>query len=179
MATSTWQLDAAHTDIAFRVRHLLVATATGKFTAFSSQATTEEDDFSTVQVEFNVETASIETGVNDRNNHLKSDEFFASATYPNMVFKSTGMKHIEDDKYQLTGDLTIRDITKPVTLDVEFGGIAKDPWGNIKAGFEVTGKIKRKEFGLSWDALTEAGGAVVGDEVKIHANLEYAKVVPA
>jgi len=179
MATSTWQLDAAHTDIAFRVRHLLVATATGKFTAFTSQATTEEDDFSTVQVEFNVETASIETGVNDRNNHLKSDDFFASAAYPNMVFKSTGMKHIEDDKYQLTGDLTIRDITKPVTLDVEFGGIAKDPWGNIKAGFEVTGKIKRKEFGLSWDSLTEAGGAVVGDEVKIHANLEYAKVVPA
>lgn len=177
MASTTWQLDAAHTDVSFRVRHLLVATATGKFTKVSSSVQTEDDDFGTAQIEFTVETASIETGVADRDGHLRSDDFFNSEKYPTMTFKSTGIKHVDGDEYQLDGDLTIRDVTKPVTLSVEFGGIAKDPWGNIKAGFEVTGKIKRKEFGLQWDVLTEAGGAVVGDEVKIHANVEYAKVV--
>ncbi|MBU6342945.1 MAG: YceI family protein [Bacteroidetes bacterium] len=179
MATSTWQLDVAHSDVSFRVRHLLVATATGKFTNCTSSVHTEEDDFSTAQIEFSVETASIHTGVADRDAHLQSDEFFASATYPTMTFKANGLKHVEGDNYTVTGELTIRDVSKEVTLDVEFGGIAKDPWGNIKAGFEVNGKINRKDFGLSWDALTEAGGAVVANEVKIHANLEYAKVVPA
>lgn len=175
MALTTWQLDAAHSDVSFRVRHLLVATATGKFTKFASSVQTEGDDFSTAQIEFSVETGSIETGVADRDNHLRSDDFFNSEKYPTMSFKSTDIKHIDGDEYQLDGDLTIRDVTKPVSLTVEFGGIAKDPWGNTKAGFEISGKIKRKEYGLMWDVLTEAGGAVVADEVKIHAAVEYAK----
>jgi polyisoprenoid-binding protein YceI len=175
MATTTWNLDNAHSDVAFRVRHLLVSTATGKFKNFTSNVTTEGDDFSTANIEFTVETGSIDTGMADRDNHLRGDDFFNSEKYPTMHFKSTGVKHVEGDQYAVSGNLTIRDVTQPITLDVEFGGIAKDPWGNTKAGFEVNAKIKRKEFGLTWDVLTEAGGAVVGDEVKIHANIEFAK----
>jgi polyisoprenoid-binding protein YceI len=175
MATTTWQLDSAHSDVAFRVRHLLVSTATGKFKTAASTVTTEGDDFSTAKIEFTVETGSIDTGMADRDNHLRGDDFFNSEKYPTMRFVSTGLKHVDGDNYEIHGDLTIRDVTKSVVLEAEFGGIAKDPWGNTKAGFEINGKIKRKEFGLHWDVLTEAGGAVVGDEVKIHANLEYAK----
>lgn len=179
MATTTWQLDPAHSEVAFRVRHLVIATASGKFKTFASTVTTNDDDFSTASIEFTVDTASIDTGVSDRDGHLRSDDFFASEKYPTMQFKSTGIQSTGDNEYELQGDLTIRDVTQPITLQVEFGGIMKDPWGNIKAGFEVNGKVKRKEFGLSWDAVTEAGGVVLGDEVKIHINLEYAKVVAA
>jgi len=179
MATTIWQIDPMHSDVSFRVRHLIVATATGKFKNFSAVVTTEGDDFSTAKIEFSVETGSIETGVADRDNHLRSDDFFNSEKYPAMTFKSTGIKSSGDNEYQLDGNLTIRDVTLPVTLQVEFGGIAKDPYGQIKSGFEVSGKIKRKEYGLSWNALTEAGGAVVADEVKIQANVEFVKVVAA
>lgn len=175
--TNSWQLDPAHSEVQFRVRHLMVSTVTGKFDQFTSTLTKNgAADFSDANIEFSVDTASVNTGVEFRDNHLRSDDFFAAEKFPTMHFKGTGMRPLGHNQYQLDGQLTIRDITKPVSLQVEFGGIAKDPYGNIKAGFEVTGKIKRKEFGLTWDTLTEAGGAVVGDEVKIQANVQYAKV---
>ena len=175
MAKTTWQLDPAHSEITFRVRHLVIATVSGKFTKFSANVSTEEDDFTTVDIEFEAETASIDTGIEARDNHLRSDDFFNSEKFPTLLFKSTGMKNTGGNEFQLDGNLTIRDVTKPISLKVEFGGTATDPYGNFKAAFEVTGSLNRKEFGLRWDALTEAGGAVVSDEVKIHANVQFAK----
>ena len=177
MASTTWQLDPAHSEVTFRVRHLMVSNVSGKFKNFSSSVSTEGDDFSTANIEFTADTASVDTGVEYRDQHLRGDDFFNSEAFPTLRFKSSSIKPTGDGEYQLDGDLTIRDVTKPVTLHVEMGGVAKDPYGNIKAGFEVSGKINRKEFGLSWNALTEAGGAVAGDEVKFQANIQYAKVV--
>ena len=175
MATTNWQLDAAHSEVTFRVRHLVIATVSGKFDKFSSVVTTDGEDFTKANIEFTVETGSINTGVDARDNHLRSDDFFNSEKFPLMTFKSTSLKKISGGEYQLDGNLTIRDVTKPISLNVEFGGTATDPYGNHKAAFEVAGKLNRKEFGLRWDAITEAGGAVVSDEVKIHVNVQYAK----
>lgn len=177
MATTTWQLDPMHSEVTFRVRHLMVSNVSGKFKNFASSVSTEGDDFSTANIEFTADTASVDTGVEYRDQHLRGDDFFNSEAFPTLSFKSTSIKPTGDGEYQLDGNLTIRDVTKPVTLQVEMGGVAKDPYGNIKAGFEVSGKINRREFGLSWNALTEAGGAVAGDEVKFQANVQYAKVV--
>lgn len=174
-----WQLDPAHSEVQFRVRHLMVSTVTGQFKNFSSKVTTAENgDFKTAEIEFTIEAASVDTGVEMRDNHLRSDDFFSAENYPTLQFKSTGLKPIGSDEYQLDGLMTIRDITKPISLHVELGGVVVDPYGNTKAGFEVTGKINRKDFGLNWSAVTEAGGVVVADEVKIQANVQYAKVQP-
>lgn len=175
MASTTWNLDAAHSEVNFRVKHLVITTVSGKFTQFSSAVSTEGDDFTTANITFEVETGSIDTGVEMRDNHLRSNDFFNSEAFPKMVFTSTAIRKVEDDEYEIDGQLTIRDVTQPVTLEAEFGGIVKDPYGQTKAGFEVEGKIKRKEFGLSWDVLTEAGGAVVSDEVKFQVNVQYVK----
>lgn len=175
MATTTWQLDPAHSEVTFRVRHLVIATVSGKFDKFSSEVTTDGDDFTTAKIGFTVETGSVNTGVEARDNHLRGDDFFNSEKFPTMSFRSTGMKRLGGDQYQLDGDLTIRDVTKPITLQVDFHGTVKDPYGNFKAAFEVTGALKRKEFGLRWDAVTETGGAVVSDEVKIQVNVQYVK----
>lgn len=176
MTATTWQLDPAHSEVTFRVRHLVVANVSGKFARFSADVhTADGDDFTSAHVTFSVETASIETGMEARDNHLRSDDFFNSEKFPLLTFKSDSIKSLGGSEYQMDGQLTIRDVTQPISLQVEMGGIVKDPYGNIKAGFEVNGKIKRKEFGLLWDVLTETGGAVVSDEVRIHANVQFAK----
>ena len=175
MASTTWNLDASHSVVGFRVRHLVISTVSGKFKNFSSVTKTEGDDFSTADISFEVETASIDTGMEQRDQHLQSDDFFNSAAFPKLTFKSSGARKVKDGVYLIDGDLTIRDITKPFTLEAEFGGIAVDPYGQTKAGCDVTGKISRKEFGLTWNGLTEAGGAVVSDEVKFEANVQYVK----
>ncbi|MFZ4634732.1 MAG: YceI family protein [Saprospiraceae bacterium] len=175
MAQFSWQLDPMHSEVNFRVRHLVISTVSGSFATFQSTLTTEEDDFGTAQVELTIDAASINTGVADRDNHLRSDDFFNAEKFPQIHFKSTGVTKSADGKIHVNGDLTIRDITKPLTLEVDHGGIMVDFYNNTKAGFELEGKISRKEFGLMWDAVTEAGGVVVGDEVKFQINLQYAK----
>ena len=145
MASTTWNLDAAHSEVTFRVKHLVIATVSGKFSKFSSAVTTESDDF------------------------------FNSEAFPNLTFVATAIRQVDGSEHEIDGHLTIRDVTQPITLKADFGGIAKDPSGQVKAGFEVEGKIKRKEFGLSWNAMTEAGGAVVSDEVKFQANVQYVR----
>lgn len=175
MASTTWNLDAAHSEVSFRVRHLVISTVSGKFNKFSSVTQTEGDDFSTADISFEIETASIDTGMEQRDQHLQSDDFFNSDKFPKLTYKSTAVRKVKDGLYHIDGNLTIRDITKPFTLEAEFGGIAKDPYGQTKAGFDVSGKISRQEFGLTWNALTEAGGAVVSDEVKFQANVQYVK----
>lgn len=179
MANTTWNLDAGHSDITFRIRHLVISTVSGKFKSFSSVAKTTDDDFSTAEITFEAEIASIDTGVEQRDAHLRSDDFFNSEAFPKLTFVSTAVRKVDDENYAIDGNLTLRGVTKPITFQAEYGGIAKDPYGQIKAGFEVSGKINRSEFGLTWNALTEAGGAVVSDEVKLHANVQYIKAVQA
>ena len=150
---------------------------TGKFEKFNATVFSKKEDFSDAQVEFSADVNSLNTGVSDRDKHLKSPDFFDAVNFPMATFKSTGLKKKNDsDEFVLTGDLTLRGTTKPVTLEGEFGGVIKDPWGSMKAGFELNGKINRKEFGLHWNAMTEAGGLVVGDEIKMLMNVELTKV---
>lgn len=176
MTTPTkWVIDPSHSEITFKVKHLVVTTLTGRFSSFEGSLETPGDDFSGAAVLFSADVDSISTGNADRDGHLKSDDFFNAAAFPKLTFRSTSFSKTGDNAYKLAGDLTIRDVTKPIELDVEYGGTAVDPWGNTKAGFEINGRIERKEFGLKWDALTEAGGAVVSDEVKLHLNVQVVK----
>lgn len=170
-----WTIDTMHSEVQFKVKHLVISTVTGNFTSFSSEAETEGENFENGSVKFAVDVNSINTGNEQRDGHLKSADFFDAANHPAIDFVSTGMKKTGDDTYKLSGNLTMRGVTKPVELDVTFGGTMVDFYGNHKAGFEVTGKINRKDFGLHWSAVTEAGGVVVSDEVKIICNIQYAK----
>lgn len=174
-ATTTWAIDPSHSEISFKVKHLVVTTLTGKFDAFEGKLETAADDFSNASIQFSADINSINTGNADRDGHLKSDDFFNAASFPKLTFRSNSFAKTGDNTYKLTGDITLRDVTKSVELDVEYGGTMVDPWGNTKAGFEINGKLKRKEFGLKWDAITEAGGAVVSDEVKLHLNVQLVK----
>jgi polyisoprenoid-binding protein YceI len=164
-----WAIDPTHTEVQFKVKHLVISTVTGFFKKFSGSVETEADDFNGAEVSFSLDVNSIDTNQADRDGHLKSPDFFAAAEHPTIDFKGILTKN------KLAGDLTIRGIVKNITLDVEFGGIMVDPYGNTKAGFEINGKINRKDFGLNWGAITEAGGVVVGDEVKLHINAQLVK----
>lgn len=175
METTKWVLDPAHSEVQFKVKHLVISTVTGTFKVFGGEIETSNEDFQDAKINFSVDTNSIDTNQADRNGHLKSDDFFATEKYPTMNFVSNSFKKVDGNEYKLSGDLTIRDVTKPVELTAELGGIMVDPYGNTKAGFEVNGKINRKEFGLMWSAVTEAGGVVVSDDVKLHINVQFAK----
>jgi len=170
-----WGIDTTHTEVQFKVKHLVISTVTGTFKKFSGDVVAEGDDFNNAIVNFILDVNSIDTNQSDRDAHLKSEDFFSAGQYPSITFSNGTLKLISGTEYALEGDLTIRNNTKRVTLTVDFGGIMVDPWGNTKAGFEINGKISRKEFGLSWNAITEAGGMVVSDEVKLHLNVELAK----
>ena len=168
MATKR-NLDPTHSEITFKVRHMMISNVKGSFTDFTSELESEDDTFKNVTVKTIIKTDSVNTNNADRDNHLKSEEFFNVAAYPVITFESNSLND------EITGNLTINGITKPVTLDVEFGGINVDPWGNTKAGFSFEGKIKRSDFGLNWNAALEAGGVMVSDEVKIAGELQYVK----
>jgi polyisoprenoid-binding protein YceI len=175
MATTKWVLDPAHSEIQFKVKHMMISTVTGQFMKFDGTAETEDEDFSKAKATVTVDTDSITTNNEQRDGHMRSPEFFDPAKFPQIKFVSTKLEKVDNDSFAVYGDLTIRDVTKSVKLDTEFGGIAKDPWGNIRAGFTVTGKINRKEFGLVWHAVTETGGIVLADDVRIHVGLEFIK----
>ena len=168
-------IDPAHTQIQFKVKHLVISTVTGSFHKFEGGMAASSGDFSDGEVWFSADVSSISTNAPDRDTHLKSADFFDEANHPKLTFKSTGFQKKAGDNYKLTGDLTIRGTSHPIELDVEYGGLMKDPWGNIKVGFELTGRLNRKDFGLSWNAITEAGGLVVGEEVKVLINVELSR----
>ncbi|SMD05178.1 YceI family protein [Pedobacter nyackensis] len=174
MATTNWSLDPTHSELQFKVKHLMITTVTGSFTALTASLTSESDDFENAKVKFEAETGSINTTNTDRDNHLKSADFFNADQFPKITFESTSFAK-EDDEYTLTGNLTIKGVTNPVKLNVEFGGIATDPWGNTKAGFTISGKIKRTDFGLTWNAALETGGVMVSEEVRILGELQFVK----
>lgn len=168
MATK-WNLDPTHSEITFKVRHMMISNVKGAFNAFSAEIEAEDDSFKNAKVSASVDTASVDTNNADRDAHLKSADFFNAEQFPTITCESTGLA---DD---ITGNLTINGITKPIELEVEFGGINVDPWGNTKAGFTFEGKIKRGDFGLNWNAALETGGVLVSDDVKIAGELQFVK----
>jgi polyisoprenoid-binding protein YceI len=169
-----WVLDPTHSEIQFKVKHLVISTVTGTFKSFEGEFTTQNEDFTNASIDFSISVDSIDTNQADRDNHLKSADFFDAEKYPKISFKSTAFKKDGDD-YVLEGELTVKDVTKPIRFDVEFGGTATDFYNNEKAGFEVTGKINRKEYGLTWSAVTEAGAIVVGEDIKLNVNVQFIK----
>ena len=172
--TISWKIDELHSEIQFKVKHLVISTVTGSFEKFDALIESDSDDFSNARIRFTANIDSINTGVKDRDIHLKSDDFFHAEKYPQLIFESRDFT-TTDGRNELTGDLTIRDITHPVNLSAYFGGIVKDQFGQIKACFEVTGIINRKDFGLKWNGMTGAGGVVVADEVKMICNVQFTK----
>ncbi|MFI5196240.1 MAG: YceI family protein [Chitinophagales bacterium] len=172
---SKWTNDPVHSSIKFTVSHLTVSEVEGRFKTFNGTIESPSKDFNNAQVNFTVEVNSITTEEENRDKHLKSDDFFNAEKYPQMTFKSTSFKKVKGNVYALEGNLTIRDVTKKIKFAVWYGGTAVDPYSNTKAGFKATGKISRKEYNLKWNKLTEAGGAVVGDEVTMLLNFEFAK----
>jgi len=174
---TTWVIDPMHSEVQFKVKHLVISTVTGYFKSFEGKATTSGDEFTDAQVDFSIDVSSLDTNQEQRDTHLKSADFFDAEIYPKISFKSSSFEKTGAENYKLKGDLTVRDVTKPVVLDVEFGGTATDFYGNVKAGFEVTGKISRKDFGLQWSGVTEAGTIVVGDDVKLILNIQFSKQV--
>lgn len=168
-----WTLDTAHSEIEFKVKHMMISTVKGSFQDFAVTVENDSETIENAQVTVLIKTESINTKNEQRDQHLKSGDFFDAATYPEIKFVSTGITKVDDEEYKVSGDLTIRDVTKPVSFKAEFGGIGKDPWGNQKAGYTVTGKINRSEFGLSWNAALETGGVMVSDEVKFQADLQF------
>jgi polyisoprenoid-binding protein YceI len=169
-----WKLDNLHSNVKFTITHLVISEVDGSFKTFEGSISNTKDDFSDASINFSVDVASVNTDNASRDGHLKGDDFFNAEAYPKMTFKSTSFKKKSGNQYTLTGDLTIRNVTKKVTFDVTYGGTAKDGYGNTKAGFKATGKINRLEYGLKWNTLTEAGGAVVGKDVSIQLNLQFA-----
>ena len=170
-----WNVDPTHTTVKFSVTHLMVSEVEGNFKTYSGKVESPSTDFNNGTVEFSIDVNSINTESADRDKHLMGDEFFNAAKYPKITFKSTSFKKIAGNKYELIGDLTIRNITKKVTFDVKNNGLMKDPWGNNKAGFKANTKINRKDYDLKWSMVTEAGGMVVSEEVDITVNIELSQ----
>jgi len=173
---ATWKMDPNHSEVKFKVKHLVVSTVSGSFDSFSSTVESTKDDFSDAVVTFEADVNSISTKNEGRDGHLKSADFFDAANHPKITFTSSSLKPKSGDEYELTGDLTIRGVTKTVKLAVTYNGTVKGFGGSFDvAAFEITGKINRQEYGLKWSALTESGGIVVSDEVKFEVFAEFVK----
>ena len=172
---TTWSIDPAHSHVEFAVKHLMISTVKGRFGIVSGTVQTDESDPAKAHVEVEIDAASIDTREAQRDAHLKSADFFDVEKFPKLTFKSTRITGVDGDSFTLTGDLTIHGVTRPVTLAVTSEGRGKDPWGGERAGFSATGKIKRSEFGLTWNQVLETGGFVVGDDIKISLDVELVK----
>ena len=176
MATTNWILDPSHSEVEFKIKHMMISNVSGQFRKFECTVQTEGEDFMTAKVAFSADVDSITTGSDQRDGHLKSPDFFDAAKFPAVKFVNTKYENVDNDgSYEVYGDLTIHGVTKNVKLDAEFGGVIKDPWGNTRAGITISGKINRKEFGLTWSGATETGSLIVSDEVRIHVALEFVK----
>ncbi len=172
---TTWTIDPVHSEIGFKIKHLVISTVSGKFNSFEGKLEGDPTDFSNAKITFSADIDSITTSNEQRDGHLKSADFFDAANHPKLSFSSTAIVQKGEDDFKVTGDLTIRGTTKPITLNVDFGGIQNNMYGQTVAGFEIAGKINRQDFGLTWSAVTEAGGIVVSDEVKLVIAVEAVK----
>jgi polyisoprenoid-binding protein YceI len=175
MAKTKWLLDPMHSELQFKIKHLMISNVSGSFKSFNAEVVTEEEDFSTAVIKLTAEMASISTNNEQRDAHLRNSDFFEVEKYPELKFISTKIEERDSDTYALHGELTLKGVTKPVKLNVEFNGIAKDPWGSERAGFLVTGKINRTDWGVSFNSILETGGVALSEEVKINAELELVK----
>ncbi len=176
MSTTNWILDPTHSEVQFKIKHLMITNVTGSFNSFEVTATTEEEDFTKANVSFKAQVNSISTNNEQRDGHLKSADFFDAENFPVILFDATKAESTDEDgNFELHGDLTIKDVTKNIKLNVEFGGVTKDSYGNTKAGFTISGKINRKDFGLNWNAALETGGVMVSEEVKIMSEIQLVK----
>ncbi|NIG52774.1 YceI family protein [Chitinophaga sp. Cy-1792] len=172
---TTWKIDPSHSDVQFKVKHLMITTVTGQFGTFDATMQTTGNDFTNATISFEADVNSITTQNAQRDQHLLQGDFFEVEKFPKLNFVSKEVKKIDNETYKLIGDLTIRDNTRPVELNVEYGGEVVDPWGQVKAGFELSGKINRKDFGLTFHAVTEAGGVMLSDDVKLLASVQMVK----
>jgi len=179
MANTKWALDPSHSELQFKVRHLMVSNVTGHFKQFSSSVETQGDDITTAKVNFTAAIDSISTNNEQRDGHLKSNDFFDIENHPELSFNGEGLTHVSDEHYKMSGVLTLRGVSKEVSLNVEFGGIVQDPWGNTRTGFTITGKINRKDFGVNFSMVSETGGLLLGEEVSLTANMEFVKEAAA
>jgi polyisoprenoid-binding protein YceI len=177
LTPGVWNIDASHSSVAFVARHLVVSKVRGRFDAFAGAVTIAEQPLAS-SVGATIEVASINTGDDGRDGHLKSPDFFDAATFPTITFASTGITPKGSD-YVLTGNLTIKDVTKPVELALEFNGVEGDPWGGTRVGFSAETEINRKDFGLEWNVVLETGGMLVGETIKIQLEIEAVKATPA
>jgi len=175
MANQTWALDPTHSELQFKIKHLMISTVSGQFNDFKATVETDNDDFTKAKVHFEATVDSISTNNDQRDAHLKTGDFFEADKHPLIIFDSERMEKTSEDEYKLYGILTMRGVSKDVVLNTDFGGITKDPWGNTRTGFSVSGKINRHDFGVSFGAASETGGVLLGDEVKINANIQLVK----
>jgi polyisoprenoid-binding protein YceI len=171
-AQTAWTVDKSHSKVGFSVSHMVITDVEGYFKEYDANVTTNGDDFSTATVEFTINTNSIFTDNEKRDNHLRSDDFFNAEKYSQMIFKGKSIKKVGENKFKLVGDFTIRDVTKSIELDVKLNGIIKDGWGNTRAGFKITGEINRFDYNLKWDKTIEAGSLIVGKTVELKIDLE-------
>ena len=174
-STTKWSLDPTHSEIGFKIKHLMITNVSGNFNKFEVTAETNGDDFSNANVSVDIAVDSINTNNSQRDAHLKNADFFEAEKYPYISFRSSRVQKLDEETYTLTGNLTIKKTTKPVKLSLEFGGVTKDPYGNYKAGFSLTGKINRHDFGVSYNAVLETGGVALGEEIKILGEIQLVK----
>lgn len=175
MATTKWSIDPTHSEIGFKVKHMMFTNVSGQFEKYDATVTTDGDNFENAIIDFTADVASINTNNADRDGHLKSADFFDVENSPKLTFKSTSFTKVDDNNYELAGNLTIKGTEKAVKFPVEFSGLMTDPWGNTKVGLNVLGKINRKDWGLNWNSALETGGVLVGEEVKMNIELQLAK----
>jgi len=173
--STKWNFDNSHSSVAFTVSHMVVSDVEGSFKKFNGNVTSDKADFTDAKIDFTIDVASINTDNVDRDNHLKSDDFFNAEKFPTITFVSKSFTKLKDNKYKLVGNMTMRGVTRSVTLEVTYGGTVTDPYKNTRAGFKITGKINRKDFGVNWSKAMETGGLVVGDDVEFTVRVEIVK----
>jgi polyisoprenoid-binding protein YceI len=174
-ATSTWAIDPSHSEVGFSVRHMMVSSTRGRFSDVRGTIVLDEQDLGRSRVDVEIGVASIDTRDEKRDAHLRSADFFEAETWPTIAFRSTRVEPIGRDRLRIAGELTIRDVTRPVTFEAEYNGRSKTPWGGEVVGYSADLKLNRKDFGLTWNVALETGGFVVGDEIKIHLDVEAGK----
>jgi polyisoprenoid-binding protein YceI len=175
MSVTKWIVDPVHSDVQFKIKHLVISTISGSFNNFEGGATSDLNDFENAEIHFSLDVNSIDTNVEMRDTHLKSADFFDAEQYPHITFQSNYFHKVKGDAYKLSGLLTLKGITKPIELDAEYNGTERDAQGNIRVGFDVEGRISRQEFGLNYMQLTDAGGLVIGEDVKLIASIQLVK----
>jgi len=175
MSTTKWVIDPTHSEIGFKVKHMMFTNVSGKFQKFDASIETEGDDFEGAKIHFSGDIDSVSTGNADRDGHLLSADFFDAAQFPKITFEATSFTKEDEGDFELTGNLTLHGVTKQVKLAAEYSGQMKDPWGNTKAGFTLSGKINRKDWGLNWNSALETGGVLVSDEVRLVIELQFIK----